>query len=82
MSEYTDKEVGARISRVMHIRGIDAANLCAKVNNATEIKAEQVHLPEMLDLANGRVAITLARLELIAHSLGTTPKSLMKGIWW
>jgi transcriptional regulator with XRE-family HTH domain len=38
--------------------------------------------PSLANIEAGRQRILVHQIQTIARALGTTPKSLMKGIWW
>lgn len=52
------------------------------VTQAVVAKRAGVSRPALVNMEVGRQRISLHKLEALAEALGTTPKGLMKGIWW
>lgn len=65
--------VGMRIRRIREMLGITQDDLAKRVG----LKRVSVTNTEM-----GRQRLLLDGVERYAEALGTTPKALLKGIWW
>lgn len=64
---------GARLRMIRDALGISQAELAKRVGLVR---------PSLTNIEVGRQRIRLDQVEAIARELGTTPRALMKGIWW
>ena len=65
--------VAARIRMIRETLGLDQGELAKRVGlNRTSVTNIEI----------GRQRIALHKLEDFAAALGTTPKNLLKGVWW
>ena len=71
--ETCHKLVGLRILHMREVLGITQADLAKRVG----LQRASVANTEV-----GRQRLLLDGIERYAKALGTTPKHLMKGIWW
>ena len=65
--------VGMRIRQIREVLGITQTDLSKRVNMTRASVA---------NLEIGRQRLLLDGVERFATALGTTPKALLKGIWW
>ena len=65
--------IGARVRMIRETLGIDQGELATRVGlNRTSVTNIEI----------GRQRIALHKLADFAEALGTTPKNLLKGVWW
>jgi len=64
---------GARVRLIRETLGLNQAELAARV------KLERT---SVVNIEAGRQRLLLHTIEDFARALGTTPKHLLKGIWW
>jgi len=67
--------VGSRIRMVRETLGITQEELAARLPKG-------VTRTSLANIELGRQRLLLDRVEDFARALGTTPKHLMKGVWW
>ncbi len=71
--EAVHQGVGVRIRSVRETLGISQAELAKRVN---------LTRTSLVNIEAGRQRMLLHSVEDFARALGTTPKTLLKGIWW
>ncbi len=71
--EAVHQGVGIRIRSVREMLGISQAELAKRVN---------LTRTSLVNIEAGRQRMLLHSIEDFARALGTTPKTLLKGIWW
>jgi len=71
--EACHQSVGSRVRLIREMLGISQDELAKKIGlNRTSITNIEI----------GRQRLSLDGVEDLAKALGTTPKNLMKGVWW
>lgn len=65
--------LGARIRMIRDAIGVDQATLAKRV---------QLSRPAIANIEVGRQRVLLDQVQKIAEGLGTTPKHLLRGIWF
>ena len=65
--------VGLSIRRIREALGLDQAEVARRVG---------LTRTSLANIEAGRQRVILDDVESFARALGTTPKHLMKGIWW
>jgi transcriptional regulator with XRE-family HTH domain len=65
--------VGARIRIIRETLGMSQGDLAEKVG---------MERTSVTNVEIGRQRLLLQTVEAFARALGTTPKHLMKGVWW
>lgn len=73
MTEPVYQAIGARIQMIRDVLGVDQATIAQRAG---------ISRPSLANIEAGRQRIYLHHIDKIAEALGTTPKGLMKGIWW
>ena len=65
--------IGARVRMIRETLGLDQGEL-----------AKRIHLnrTSVTNLEAGRQRIRMHTIEQLADALGTSPKNLLKGLWW
>ncbi len=71
--EAIHQSVGLAVRRIREALGIDQGSLAKRVG---------LTRTSIVNIEAGRQRIILDDVEVFARALGTTPKHLMKGIWW
>jgi transcriptional regulator with XRE-family HTH domain len=71
--EAVHASIGLAIRRIREVLGMDQGSLA---------KAVGLTRTSITNIEAGRQRIILDDVESFARALGTTPKHLMKGIWW
>lgn len=71
--EAVHQSVGLAIRRVREAIGLDQSSLAKRVG---------LTRTSITNIEAGRQRVILDDVEAFARALGTTPKHLMKGIWW
>jgi transcriptional regulator with XRE-family HTH domain len=67
------KAIGSRIAMMRELLDITQTDLASRMT---------ITRPSLANIEAGRQRILVHQIQTIARALGTTPKSLMKGIWW
>ena len=67
------RAVGARVQMIRELLGQTQDDVA---------KAVGMSRPNLVNLENGKHRMQMHHLEAIAKALATTPKNLMKGIWF
>jgi transcriptional regulator with XRE-family HTH domain len=71
--EACHQAVGARVRMIRETLGLDQSELGKRVGlNRTSIT----------NIEAGRQRLLLHNIETFARALGTSPKHLLKGVWW
>ena len=65
--------IGARVRMIREVLGIDQAELGRRV---------RLERTSIAGIEAGRQRLLAHQVAVFATALGTTPKQLMKGIWW
>lgn len=65
--------IGARIRMIRDVLGVDQGTLAKRVGSSR---------PAIANMEVGRQRIAVHQIAKLAEALGTTPKGIMKGIWW
>jgi transcriptional regulator with XRE-family HTH domain len=65
--------LGARVRMIRETLGLQQAELAKRVS---------LERTSIVNFENGKQRILVDDLEDYARALGTTPKHLLKGIWW
>lgn len=65
--------LGARIRMIRETLGLDQQELATRVG---------MERSSVTNIEIGRQRVLLHTVEVFARALGTTPKHLLKGIWW
>ena len=73
MAEAVYQAFGARVQMLREMLGVE---------QATVAKRAKMSRPSLANIESGRQRIALHRVMELADALGTTPRGLMKGIWW
>ena len=73
MVEPVYQAFGARLRMIRDALGINQTELAKRIG-LERVSATNIEI--------GRQRIRLDQVESIAKALGTTPRALMKGIWW
>ena len=71
--EAVHQAVGIRIRSIREALGLSQAELAKRIG-LTRVSLTNIEI--------GRQRLLLQGVEAFARALGTTPKNLMKGIWW
>lgn len=71
--ELCHSMVGMRIRQIREVLGITQEDLAKRVNQ-TRVSVTNIEI--------GRQRLLLDGVERYAKALGTTPKALLKGVWW
>lgn len=73
MIEACHIAVGARIRMIRETLGLQQAEIAKRID---------LTRTSVVNIEQGRQRLLLHHIEKIAQALGTTPKHLLKGIWW
>jgi transcriptional regulator with XRE-family HTH domain len=73
--EACHQSLGSRIRLIRETIGMSQEELAGKLPKG-------VTRSSLANIETGRQRFLLNRVEDFARALGTTPKHLMKGIWW
>ena len=73
--EACHQSLGSRIRLIRETIGMSQEELAAKLPKG-------VTRSSLANIEIGRQRFLLNRVEDFARALGTTPKHLMKGVWW
>jgi len=71
--EAVHQSVGIRIRMIREALGLNQGDLSKRVG---------LDRTSITNIESGRQRLLLHNIEAFALALGTTPKNLMKGIWW
>lgn len=71
--EAVYQALGARIRMMRDMLGIDQLDLATRIG---------LTRASIANVETGRQRIRVDQVEAIAKAFGTTPRALMKGIWW
>lgn len=71
--EAVHQAVGARIRMIRETLGLSQEELAERVG---------LERTSVTNTERGRQRVSLDGIEAYARALGTSPKNLMKGIWW
>lgn len=71
--ETCHKLVGLRIQQMREMLGLTQAELAKRVG---------LERTSIVNTEAGRQRLLLHGIEIYAKAFGTTPKHMMKGIWW
>lgn len=74
MIEACHQAVGIRVRQIREALGItqqELSNRCAGLDRTS-----------IANIEGGRQRLLLQTVERLAAALGTTPKALLKGVWW
>ena len=74
--EACHQALGSRIRLIRETLGITQEELVKRLTGCKVTRAA------LANIETGRQRFLLDRVEDFARALGTTPKHLMKGIWW
>lgn len=72
--EPTSRMLGAKVCKIRMVLGLSQGEFAKKVG-LTRVSITNIELGTQGNL-------TLEKVERFANALGTTPKNLMKGIWF
>lgn len=71
--ENCHKMLGLRIKMIRETLGVEQTFLAKRIG---------ITRASLANMEAGRQRFLLQMVEKVANGLGTTPKALMKGIWW
>jgi len=71
--EAVHQSLGLAVRRIREALGVDQEELAKRVG---------LTRTSVVNIEAGRQRVILDDVETFARALGTTPKHLMKGIWW
>lgn len=71
--EVCHAAVGIRVRQIREVLGLTQDELAKRVN---------LTRASVVNLEVGRQRLLLDGVERYARALGTTPKALLKGVWW
>jgi len=74
--EACHQALGSRIRLIRETLGLSQEELVKR------LAGHKVTRASLANIETGRQRFLLDRVEDFARALGTTPKHLMKGIWW
>lgn len=72
--EACHQAVGARVRMIRETLGITQAELANRCDGLDRTS--------IVNIETGRQRLLLQSVEKLARALGTSPKALMKGVWW
>lgn len=73
MIEACHQAVGIRVRHIRETLGLQQAELAKRVG---------MERTSIVNIEAGRQRLLLQTVEKLAAALGTTPKTLLKGVWW
>lgn len=65
--------LGAKVRMIREALGLDQAELAKRID---------LTRPSVSNIEAGNQRVSVHQVEALARAIGTTPKNLMKGIWW
>lgn len=65
--------LGARVRMIRDVIGLDQAELAKRIG---------LSRPSIVNIEAGRQRVLLDQVEALAQALGSSPKHLMRGIWF
>lgn len=71
--ETVYKAVGIRLRMIREALGIDQSEMAKRIG---------LTRTSVVNLEQGRQRVQLHMVEKMAQGLGTSPKNLLRGIWW
>jgi transcriptional regulator with XRE-family HTH domain len=71
--EAVHQAVGIRIRGIREALGLNQAELAKRIN---------LERTSVVNIEAGRQRLLMQTVEEFARALGTTPKNILKGIWW
>ena len=74
MVEAVYQAVAARVRMIREALGLTQDELAKRVKG--------LERASIVNFETGRQRIPMHKIEAVAEALGTTPKNLLKGIWW